>query len=525
MSEASKTAQAAMGAQWLLESAAAGGIEVCFANPGTTELPFVAAMDRATAIRPILGLFEGVCSGAADGYYRIRRKPAMTLTHLGPGFANAIANFHNARRARSAILNIIGEHMSWHVAADPPLASDIESLARPVSAAVRRADSRDGLRSAVAQTLDQLAADGGIQTLILPMDLQEEPVTFPVHRTAAVPATEVHDAAAADRVAAAIRHGRKVLLYLGQGALTEDCLTLLRPLEALPNVEFVGETFPAVCEYGRGLPLVRRLPALAAKAHAYLLGFDCVALLDVSAPVAFFGTRDVPSFLGDPTRLVSVCGLGRCAPDAIRHLVEAAGVPKAPSYVEAACLTDDGMGSPLTADSAARVVATHLPAHAIVSAEGATLGFPFNAYAAHAERHTTIVLTGGAIGQGLPSAFGASIADPGRKVVALQSDGSAMFTVQSLWSMAREGCDVVVVLASNRRYGILINEMSRNGYDLVSEPVRDLLSLERPSIDWLALSKSFGVPACRVETVGELRKAFTTAVAEQGPRLIEAVLA
>ncbi len=512
-----------MGAQWMLKSAAAAGIEVCFANPGTTELPFVAAMDRATEIRPLLGLFEGVCSGAADGYYRIRRKPAMTLTHLGPGFANAIANFHNARRARSAIFNVIGEHMSWHVAADPPLASDIESLARPVSAGVWRADTPATLHNATVGALQGLQQRGGIQTLILPMDLQEDPVQHSIAAPVAAQAAADYDAAAVATVAADITAGRKVLLYLGADALGEAALRRLARLAALPNVELVGETFPAASEHGRGLPAIKRLVALAEKAHPYLLGFERVAVLAAEPPVAFFGARGLPSHLGDPARMATVCGPGGRVAEALEELLARVRPAAAPASTVQR-VSDTDLGESLTPESASRVVAAHLPANAIVSAEGATLGFPFNALASQAERHTTIVLTGGAIGQGLPSAFGASVAAPDRKVVALQSDGSALFTIQALWSMAREGSDVVVILASNQRYNILINEMSRNGYALTSPPVRDLLNLARPAVDWQALSTSFGVPSNRVESVSALRRAFQAALAERGPRLIEVVL-
>lgn len=511
------------GAEWLLRSAVEAGIEVCFGNPGTTEIPFVAAMDRTVAIRPCLGLFEGVCSGAADGYYRIKRRPAMTLTHLGPGFANAIANLHNARRARSAIFNVVGEHMSWHIDADPPLASDIESLARPVSAAVWRASSTDTLRSATTGALQSLGRSGGIQTLILPMDLQQAEVDADLESTSATREGTTTDNAATDTVAEDIRAGRKVLLYLGADALDEPALRRLARLAALPNLELIGDTFPAVSEHGLGLPAVRRLPALADKAHAYLLGFERVAVLGALPPVAFFGVPGLPSRLGDPLRLSSLCPPGGPVHEVIDRLIEHVRPPAAPR-IDVERVRDADLGETLTAESAARVIAAHLPEQAIVSAEGATLGFPFNALASRAQRHTTIVLTGGAIGQGLPSAFGASVAAPGRKVVALQSDGSALFTVQALWSMAREGSDVVVVLASNRRYDILLNEAARNGYRLESEPVKAMLNLDRPAVDWQALSHSFGVPATRVESVSALRTAFSKAVAASGPRLIEVVL-
>ncbi|WP_420225527.1 acetolactate synthase large subunit [Pigmentiphaga litoralis] len=512
------------GSHWMLRSAAASGLTVCFANPGTTELPFVAGMDAVPEVRPILTMFEGVCSGAADGYYRISGKPAMTLTHLGPGFANAIANLHNARRAGSAIYNVIGEHMSWHIEADPPLNSDIESLAQPVSAGVYRADSVASLASVTRQSLDNVVAPGGgIHSLILPMDLQAAPMDAPLHAATATPIDTPMDSAAIDRVAAGIAAGKRTLLLLGADALHEAALIEALRFRSLNHVEVVGETFPARSEHGGGLPAIRRFNPSAEQAHPYLLGFDCVALIGAKRPVAFFGAPGYPSFLGDPARTVPLCGGSQGARGVLRALAETLRLPaqavQAPPPAQ-----DHDRDNTLTAESAARVVAAHLPANAIVSAEGQTLAFPFNAIAAEAQRHSTIVLTGGAIGQGIPAAFGAAIAAPDRKVIGLQSDGSALYTIQTLWSMAREGVDATILIASNRRYNILINEMRRNGYDLVSPAVTDLLHLSRPDVDWVHLARGFGVKADRVGTVAELRASFRRAMAEPGPKLIEVVL-
>ena len=164
------------GAESLIRTAIAAGVEVCFANPGTTEMPIVAALDSADGLRPILGLFEGVCTGAADGYGRMAEKPAMTLLHLGPGFANGIANLHNARRARSPIVNLIGDHATWHVGADAPLTSDIVSLATPVSGWVQSVRNAASLAGATAQAIAAAGrAPGQVATLIIPSDCQWDP--------------------------------------------------------------------------------------------------------------------------------------------------------------------------------------------------------------------------------------------------------------------------------------------------------------------------------------------------------------
>jgi acetolactate synthase-1/2/3 large subunit len=521
---AAKDGTAQNGSQWLLRSAAASGLTVCFANPGTTELPFVAALDSVPQVRPILSLFEGVCSGAADGYFRISGSPAMTLTHLGPGFANAIANLHNARRARSRILNVIGEHMSWHIAADPPLNSDIESLARPVSAGVWRADSMAALRAATAGSLREvLGAGGGIASLVLPMDLQQGAIDAAPLRVDATASEAHYDAAAVHALAATIRQGARVLLFLGAGAMTEAALAQASRFAALPNVELIGETFPARSEHGGGLPSIRRFSYLAEQGHPVLLQYDRVALIDALPPVAFFGAEGYPSRLGDPQRMIALSEPGQGGLAALMELADMLDL--APAQLRApARIVDTGLGDELTAAAAAQVIAAHLPDQAIVSVEGGTLGFPFNALASQAARHSTIVMTGGAIGQGLPSAFGASVAAPERKVVALQSDGSALYTAQALWSMARENSNVVIVIAANRRYQILQNEMKRTGHDLHRPDVQALLDLSNPAVDWVSLSRSFGVPAAQARSTSELRRLFQAALAHPSPFLIEAVL-
>ena len=517
-------ANACTGAEWLLKSAQASGIEVCFANPGTTELPFVAALENVPSIRPVLGVFEGVCSGAADGYYRISGKPAMVLTHLGPGFANAIANLHNARRARSSILNVIGDHQTWHVEADPPLASDIRSLAAPVSAGVWYADSAAGLCQSVQGALSQVVSENGrIASLILPMDMQSVNINVPLARSVKPENSGSFDGNALDALAHHIREGRRVLLFLGAGSLTEPALRQAVRFTGLDTVQLIGETFPARSEHGGGLPAIQRFPYLPEQAHPFLLQFDCVALFEAEPPVAFFGANDYPSYLGDPKRMLRVVAPGGVGEHALAALADALHLP---SHVDIPFepLRVDHLSDELTAQNAAQVVAACLPNDAIVSAEGGTLGFPFNQVAAKAQRHSTIVLTGGAIGQGLPSAFGASIAAPQRKVIALQSDGSALFTPQALWSMARESANVVVIIAANQRYQILQNEMKRTGYVLQSPAVQSLLSLASPQVSWVAMAQTFGVAAERAASTSALRDAFRRGLEHNGPYLIEAML-
>lgn len=514
------------GASWLFESAADAGIDTCFANPGTTELPMVAAMEAVPRLRPVLCLFEGVCSGAADGYYRIAQRPAMTLTHLGPGFANAIANLHNARRAGSSILNIIGDHMTWHVDADPPLASDIASLAAPVSRAYHRADSVDALQCSVAAALDGvLSEEGGIHTLAMPMDIQTASIAHAPYRPPRGEAARRLDGPGLGVAAQAIRAGRKVLLLLGGDALFEESLRHAGKLAGLANVSVMGETFPARSEHGRGLPAIGRMHPDARHAHEWLHGFDLVVLVGAARPVAFFGTEGVPSFLGDSEKFIALHAGAKGAAPALAALVEELGpaVPAAPA-ADAHLPDWRTLGDRLTPESAALIVATHLPEQAIISAEGKTLAFPFNRLAHLANRHSTMVLTGGAIGQGIPAALGAAIAAPDRKVVGLQSDGSAMYTLQALWSIARTKSDVTICIAANQRYQILEDEMRRTGHTLTNPAVTSLLDLADPGVDWAALAGSLGVEGVRVRTNGEMNQAFARAMRERGPRLIQLCL-
>ncbi|MDX3904371.1 MAG: acetolactate synthase large subunit [Pigmentiphaga sp.] len=513
------------GASWLFESAADAGIDTCFANPGTTELPMVAAMEDVPRLRPVLCLFEGVCSGAADGYYRIAQRPAMTLTHLGPGFANAIANLHNARRAGSSILNVIGDHMTWHVDADPPLASDIASLAAPVSRAYYRADSVDALQRSVAAALDGVVdEEGGIHTLAMPMDIQTASIPHAPYHPPRGASSPRLDGAGLDIAARAIRAGRRVLLLLGGDALFEESLLHVGKLAGRANVFVMGETFPARSEHGRGLPAVGRLHPDARQAHEWLHGFDLVVLVGAARPVAFFGAEGVPSFLGDSEKFITLHAGSKGTVAALGALVEALGPAPAMPPSSAGLPDWRAREGRLTPETAALIVATHLPERAIVSAEGKTLAFPFNRLAHLANRHSTIVLTGGAIGQGIPAALGAAIAAPDRKVVGLQSDGSAMYTLQALWSIARTKSDVTICIAANQRYQILEDEMRRTGHALTNPAVTSLLDLADPGVDWAALAGSLGVEGMRVGTNDEMDRAFARAMREGGPKLIQLCL-
>lgn len=511
------------GAVVALQAAASAGVSVCFANPGTTEMPLVGALDQVQGMRAVLGLFEGVCTGAADGYGRMLRRPACTLLHLGPGLANGLANLHNARRARTPILNLVGDHASWHLKFDAPLTSDIESLARPVSAWYRAVASADRLwQDTVDGVHAALAAPGGVATLVLPVDYQQLPAPRQVTQAAtALPARSLRDERI-DAVLQALRARQQAVLLLGDRALSERGHIAAGRIAAATGARLFSETFPARTERGGGLPDIDRLPYFPEAAIAALKGAR-VVLAGAIAPVAYFGYEGLPSELAPPEALLTLAEPGEAADEALERLADRLGAPPLP----AAAPPDawDVPEAPLSPQAIGRLLSNALPRDAIVSVEGGTCGYPFVTASARAARHTILTNTGGAIGQGLPVALGAAVACPDRRVFALQSDGSAMYTIQSLWTMARERLPVVMLITSNRRYGILQTELGRSGIE-PGPQARRLTLLDDPPFDWPALAQGYGVPAERAATTGELRTALQRALAHtEGPCLIEMCLA
>ncbi|MFI0779441.1 acetolactate synthase large subunit [Streptomyces sp. NPDC021212] len=514
------------GARVLVETAADGGVEVCFANPGTTEMPLVTALDAVPAVRPVLGLFEGVCTGAADGYARITGKPAMTLLHLGPGLANGLANLHNARRAHSPVLNVVGDHASWHLPYDAPLTSDIVSLATPVSGWVGTVGSAAQMSRATAEALTASRTPPGCgATLIVPADFQQETIDAPLATVPPRPAPARPDAEAVEQIAERLRGGMPAVVLLGASALTERGQRAAHRITEATGATLYSETFPAAAERGGDLPALDRLPYFPEAACKALADAHTVVLAGALEPVAYFGYAGLPSVLAEPGTVRVLSEPGGDAEQALEDLADALGAPAAPPRRQSHIADDTGLPSgPLTAAVVGRTVSALLPEGAIVSVEGGTCGYPFFTASAQAARHTTLTNTGGAIGQGLPAALGAAIAAPERQVIALQSDGSAQYTIQALWTMAREQASVVTLIASNRRYGILRTELNRHGQSAVGAASAALTSLDCPPLDWAALATGYGVPAQRAETGTELAHALNRALAASGPQLIEMVL-
>ena len=509
------------GAEALLETSRRLGLEVCFANPGTTEMPLVAALDRV-GLRAVLGLFEGVCTGAADGYARMAERPAATLLHLGPGFANGIANLHNARRAGSAVVNWIGDHATWHLAADAPLTSDIAALAGAVGW-VRSAASAAQLAQDGADAL--AAASGppaGVASLIIPVDAQWDEARAPLAGPIPRPERTAASADALARAAAALRSPGTGLL-LGGRALRAEALFAAARIQAHTGCGVWTETFTARHERGAGLPDFPRLPYFPEQARATLVGVTQLVLAGARNPVAFFAYPGQPSRLTpEPCAITTLCGTQDDATASLEALADELGARRAAVVAERprAALARGA----LDVAALGRTLAALQPEGAVVIDEAATSGLAWSAHAAAAPPHSVLALTGGAIGQGLPCAVGAAIACPGRRVIAFQADGSGLYTLQSLWTMAREGLDVTVVICANRTYRILQVELARAGIAEPGPAARRLTQLGPPPIDWVAAARAFGVPGTSARSGEELAQALQRSFAMPGPSLIEAIL-
>ncbi len=511
------------GAESLVRTARAAGIELCLANPGTTELPLVAALDHEPGIRAVLGLFEGVCTGAADGYARMTGRPALTLLHLGPGFANGIANLHNARRARSPVVNLIGDHATWHLPHDAPLTSDIVSLANPVSAWVRTSRSAATLAADFAEAVAAASRPPGqVATLIVPSDCQWDPAERPARPQS--PARHASpDTARIESVARRLRESRSPALLLGLAALREPGLHAAARVAAATGAALLCDVFPAHVDRGVGRPRVEKLPYFPEQAQERLSGCDTLVLAGARSPVAFFGYQGVASRLA-PEGVESLLATpDEDAAGALADLADALGARARLPAATQAPLPAAATGA-LTPASLGAVLARLQPEGAIVIDEGATSGLAYFGAAEGAPPHSYLALTGGAIGQGLPCATGAALACPGRKVIALQADGSGLYTLQALWTQAREQLDVVTLICANRSYRILQIELARAGIAEPGAKARALTDLSHPELDWTALARGFGVPATRVQTAEQLEQALASALAAAGPCLIEAML-
>jgi len=510
------------GAERLIRTAITHGLEVCFANPGTTEMPLVNALDSVPGMRAVLGLHENVCTGAADGYARITGKPALTLLHLGPGFANGLANLHNARRAFSPVVNLIGEHAAWHLAADPPLASDIELLTRWAGAWTRRATAPGGLGRDMTETIAAATARrGGVASLIVPHDLQ----LAEVRETADPPFRRERwlslDPALVDAAAQLLAAARRPAFLLGGNALFGPGLATAGRIAAMTGAVLIGEVGFARMDLGRGRPAVLRLPYFPEQAAALLAGFDAVVVAGTKLPVSFFGYHDKPARYLEGR--ADVCHLAASEEDAAAALdaleqslprradATPAKLPEAPTPAT----------SGLDAAGIGRVLAAGQPEDAIVVLTAVSSGGPYGLYALDAPPHTQLALTGGAIGEGMALALGAAVAAPDRRVINLEADGSGAYMLQALWSQARLGAKITTLICSNRSYHILELEQQRAG-NSPGPIAADLTRLDDPALDWPGIARGLGVPGETVEDPSGLEQALERGIATDGPYLVEA---
>ena len=510
------------GAESLAQTLIAGGVRTCFTNPGTSEMHFVSALDRTAEMRCVLCLFEGVATGAADGFARMTDMPAATLLHLGPGLANGLANLHNASRAQTPIVNIVGDHAIRHRKHDAPLASDIESAARTVSAWVRTSQSAASIGQ---DTADAIVASrtppGGVATLMLPADVAWSEGTGPV-KVPAPPARAPVSQDAIREAANLLRKGDAPVLLLYGPALRGRGLAAAGRIAAATGVALLGEMSNARLERGAGRIDIDRVPYVVEQAVEKLKPYRTIVLAGAKAPVAFFAYPDKPGELWQPgARIHTLATREQDIVQALEALADELGAKKdAPAAQASRPPVPSGA---ITLDSIGAAVGALLPENAIVVDESITSGRGLFAFTKGAPPHDWLQNRGGSIGYGPPVATGAAVACPDRKVIALEGDGSAMYTLQALWTQAREGLNVVTVIFANRSYRILRNEMSNMRLGNPGPKALDMLELRRPELDWVKLAAGMGVQGSRVDTIDEFVRDFGRALRTEGPYLIEMV--
>ena len=509
------------GAESVVCSLLASGVDTWFANPGTPELQFVAAFDDVGGMRPVLCLFEGVATGAADGFARMAGRPAATLLHLGPGLANGLANLHNARRAMSPVVNIIGDHAVWHRQFDAPLTSDIEGLARPVSAFVRPVQDVSEAGRDAAQAVAAARSAQGVATLIVPADIAWSiggEVAEPIRPRQPRPV----DVARITAAAQALRLASSPAILMSGRALRRAPLELAGRIASATGARLYCDFFAPRLERGAGIVAVKRLPYFGEQVTAELARTDLLILVETDPPVDFFAYPGRPSELTPPsTRILQLARRsedGCSALAALAHLVATQRDIRRQTLMRL-----EQPKGPLTAHSAGAVIAALLPENAIVVDESVTSGMAVEPLCQGAAPHDRLSHTGGALGLGLPMSIGTAIACPDRKTVCLTGDGSAMYTMQALWTQAREKLDIVTIVFSNRAYAVLDHEFKRFRPRL-GPAATSMLDLTRPELRLADLARSLGVEASRVETPEAFADALRSALAARGPRLIELAL-
>ena len=516
------------GAKTLVHTLLNGGVDVCFANPGTSEMHFVGALDQIAEMRCILALFEGVVTGAADGYYRVAGRPAATLLHLAPGLANGAANLHNAKKARSGIVNIIGDHATYFALRDSPLAGDVEGAARPFSNWVRTTSAVDHLANDAAEAA-QLASGspGKIATLILPADISWGPGTAPAPQLAPIPRRAVAPVSVRAAAEAIRREGAAATILLGDVGVRSQALEWAGRIAAATGCRILTEIQNARIERGAGRVAVNRIPYTQPVEAALKTLEECRTLVLAGAddPLAFFAYPERPFRIASPScRIVELADPYSDVVAGLEALADELGVRSHPVGMVAERRLQDLPQGPLSLDGLGQVIAALLPENAIVVDEAVTSGRGFYAATANAAPHDWLASRGASIGFALPTAVGAAVAAPDRKVVALEGDGSGMYTLQALWTMARENLDVTVVVFSNRKYQILRGEFANMGLGSLGSRAEAMLSLGNPDLDWCALARGHGVESGRATDLEEFAAQMRRGLASGGPYLVEVML-
>ncbi len=513
------------GAESLIKTLVDSGVDICFTNPGTSEMHFVAALDEVEGMRCVLCLFEGVVSGAADGYARMARKPASTLLHLGPGLGNALANVHNAKKGNQPMVNIVGDHATYHVQYDAPLTSDIEGIAGPVSHWVHTSPSPDTIAEDAARAVEA-AGSTRVSTLVLPADVSwgDNP-NGSTRAKAAEPPRRVAESEIAG-AAARLTSGKKCMIMAGGVEVTAEHSELLSRIGSATGARVGTDTFPPRIARGAGRAKIERLPYLAELAIDHIKDIECLILVGCKPPVSFFAYPNVPSVIApEGCEEITLAVPGDDITACLEDLLAAVNGQDAEAEYHEFTLPELVSGD-LDVNAVGAAFAYYLPENAIVVDEGITSGIYCVGYSETARQHDWLNQTGGSIGFGLPNAVGAALACPDRKVVCLEGDGSAMYTISALWSMAREDLDVTVIIFNNRKYSILELEFSRTGArgGVPGPKAASMLDVGKPDMDFVAMAEGMGVKAFRATTADEFNQQFADAMAQRGPVLIDAVI-
>ena len=511
------------GAESLVQTLVDSQVDVCFANPGTSEMHFVAALDTNPEMRCVLGLFEGIVTGAADGYGRMSGLPAATLTHLGPGFGNGWANLHNAKKARTPVVNVVGDHATYHRKYDAPLTSDVEGVASPVSGWVKVSQSADDVAADGAEAVEAaLKPPGQVATLILPADTAWNRTAATV-KPASPSSAKAYDENAVDEVASVLM-GDESCVILMNGHITSDKSELADRIAQATGARVIMDTFIPRLQRGAGRAELLRLPYFGEQAAEVLEGTRHIILCSSQPPVTFFAYPDKPNWLTpEGCALHTLVERDQDVVGALGALAEKVGA----DGVEANLVTLERPELPkgeLNPMSIGASLANQFPEDAIVVDEGGTCGGGATMLTRTCPPHDWLMLTGGSIGYGMPCATGAAVASPDRRVICLQADGGGMYTVQALWTQARERLDVTTIIFANQKYSILQIEFGRVGAHNPGPKAMSMLDLGNPELNWVSLAEGMGVPAWRVKTAEEFNKALAESLRTPGPTLIEAMI-